>query len=203
MSRLLFLGLAAQVSWLTGEPALLAAASFASSNCAFSAASRCSRKSSSCSAVSFRTAASFARVDSSTESRKSTSSSSRLLNWFLSRAASSNASCLAATCRTNLACQMLSVCGWIENLPDLPLFCCSTSYRLLLSSCLLGVASLLLLCATSCWALTHASSGLVGAAASEPAGTKPEDIAHVRLNSTWEKVASGGLFNSAAAVRCI
>lgn len=62
---------------------------------ALSASSRCRRNSSSCSAVSFLTAASCARVDSSSESRKSTSSSSRARNWFFNLIFSSNASCLA------------------------------------------------------------------------------------------------------------
>lgn len=45
-----------------------------------SASSCCRRKSRSCSVVSFLTASSLARVDSRTESRKSTSSSSRVRN---------------------------------------------------------------------------------------------------------------------------
>lgn len=63
---------------------------------AFSAASRCLRYAPSCSAVSLCTCSSFALVLSRTLSRKSTSSSSSVLNWFLSLIASSNASCLAA-----------------------------------------------------------------------------------------------------------
>lgn len=66
-----------------------------SSSAAFSASSRCFRKMSSFSVVSLRMAASAARVDSRTESRNSTSSSSRARNWFLSLWASSKASCFA------------------------------------------------------------------------------------------------------------
>jgi hypothetical protein len=66
---------------------------------ACSAAARCLRKASSWSAVSCLIASSFARLDSRTESRKSTSSSSRARNWFFSFAASSKASCLAASWR--------------------------------------------------------------------------------------------------------
>jgi hypothetical protein len=61
-----------------------------------SASSCCLRKSASPSAVSRFTLASSARVLSSTESKNSTSSSSKARNWFLSLFASSNASCLAA-----------------------------------------------------------------------------------------------------------
>ena len=56
------------------------------------------RNSSSWSRVSLRTSASFARVDSITESKNSTSSSSRLRNWLRSRFCSSKASCFAAPC---------------------------------------------------------------------------------------------------------
>lgn len=71
-----------------------------------SASSCCRRKSSSCSLVSFFTASSRALVDSSTESRNSTSSSSRLRNWFFNRIDSSKASCLAAIVSTkHLTCQ--------------------------------------------------------------------------------------------------
>lgn len=66
------------------------------SRSALVAAACCLRYASSCSAVSFLTASSFARSDSRTESKKSTSSSSRLLNWFFRRMDSSNSACLAA-----------------------------------------------------------------------------------------------------------
>lgn len=72
-----------------------------SSNRAFSASSRCRRNNSSCSDVSFLTAASWARVDSMMESRKSTSSSSRERNWFFNLIFSSKASCLATLYRRN------------------------------------------------------------------------------------------------------
>ena len=65
-------------------------------NSALSASSCCRRNKSSCSVVSFLTASSLALVDSSTESRNSTSSSSRVRNWFFRRTDSSNASCFAA-----------------------------------------------------------------------------------------------------------
>jgi len=75
-SRLRFF-LVVQVSCCVGDPAeSKLGASPASSRRALSAASRCFLNASSCSAVSFLTAASFARVDSRTESRNSTSSSS-------------------------------------------------------------------------------------------------------------------------------
>lgn len=54
---------------------------------AFSFSSRCFLKAARESAVSFRMASSRARVDSSTDSRKSASSSSMARNWFLRRLA--------------------------------------------------------------------------------------------------------------------
>lgn len=79
---------------------------------ALSASSCCRRNRFNCSAVSFLTASSLARVDSRTESRNSTSSSSRLRNWFLRRIDSSKASCFAArSSEENLICQQMY---WID-----------------------------------------------------------------------------------------
>lgn len=126
---------------------------FPSRSAAFSASSCCRLNSSSCSDVSLRTAASFALVDSSTESRNSTSSSSRDLNWFLSRIdcgtpvsappplhrskrisaappTSSKASCFAAFTR-NLTCQPpaahLTEHAPLRPIHDIPLLACSVS----------------------------------------------------------------------------
>jgi len=79
-----FLSLMTHCSSSPGGSPILCSASVA-----FSASSCCLRNRSSCSIVSFRIAASLARVDSSTESRNSTSSSSRERNWFLRRFACS------------------------------------------------------------------------------------------------------------------
>jgi hypothetical protein len=73
------------------------AAAAASSSLAARSASSCAlRNSSKCSLVCFFSASSFALARSCTESKNSISSSSRDLNWFVSRFDSSNASCLAA-----------------------------------------------------------------------------------------------------------
>ena len=69
-------------------------ASSSSRKAALSASSCCFRNASNCSVVSFFSAASLARVDSRTESRNSTSSSSSERNWFFSLMDSSKASCL-------------------------------------------------------------------------------------------------------------
>lgn len=91
---------------LPGFPSSNSCSSPACSSKALSASSCWRLKRSSCSVVSFLTAASFARVDSSTESRNSISSSSRLRNWFLSLMDSSKASCLAARANPyHLTCQ--------------------------------------------------------------------------------------------------
>ena len=82
------------------------------------------RKAFNCALVSVLTASSLARVDSKTESRNATSSSSRERNWFLSRMDSSNASCFAAV-GPNLGCQR--VLRPTESTACSPLFCCKTS----------------------------------------------------------------------------
>lgn len=81
---------------ITSPPSIASLLSPAPPAALFSASSCNLRNALSCSAVSFLTPLSLSLSDSSTESRKSTSSSSNARNWFLSFAFSSNSSCFAA-----------------------------------------------------------------------------------------------------------
>jgi hypothetical protein len=78
---------------------------------AFSASCCCFRNDSSSSVVSFLTAASLAFSREIIESRKSTSSSSRERNWFLSFDCSSNSACLFAEWKNQQRQQLRPRCS--------------------------------------------------------------------------------------------